>query len=62
MITYKVSPVFDPNWESLYKSLFGDAVHSATNIENNVGVFSFEDDSVTPADLGPLVKVEVVTG
>lgn len=61
MITYKITPMFAADWTSLYESLFGENVHCASKVEGNVATFSFEDDSVTPADLGPLVKVEVVT-
>lgn len=60
MITYKISPVFEPNWNSLKNSLFGDAVHCSVTIENNVGIFSFKDETVVPNDLGPLVKIEII--
>ncbi len=38
--------------------MFGSNEHVAMNIHGNVAEFSFADESVTPADLGPLVKIE----
>ena len=30
-------------------------------MSGNVAVFGFDDPSVTPADLGPLVRVELIS-
>ena len=60
MTTYKVTCLFNADWGNLYKMLFGDAVHVASEITGNVGVFTF-DQPVTPADLGPLVRVELIS-
>lgn len=60
MYKFKVTCLFIPDWVVVYPSLFGSAVHVASYIEGSVGEFTF-DQPVTPADLGPLVKVEVIS-
>lgn len=60
MITYKVTTGFQAEWTSLYEMLFPDVNHDASMTTSSVAYFSFNDDTVTPADLGPLVKVERV--
>ncbi len=62
--TYRVTVAFDwPNWPFIYEQLFGNVarVYSQTCDSHNVGLFGFES-AQTPADLGPLVKVELVVG
>jgi hypothetical protein len=61
MITYKITSLFSAEWDSLYPALFGNNEHCASIVGGNVGEFSFESDSVTPANLGPLVIVETIT-
>lgn len=61
MITYKVTPLFVPEWEALFASLFPGVQHDASFINPTYATFSFNDTSVTPADLGPLVKVELIS-
>ena len=61
--TYRVTVAFAwPNWPFIYGQLFGDVAHvySQTSDSETVGLFRFES-AQTPADLGPLVKVELVT-
>ena len=61
--TYRVTVAFSwPNWPFIYGQLFGDVAHvySQTSDSENVGLFGFES-AQTPADLGPLVKVELVS-
>lgn len=60
MITFKITCVFQPDHNALFSALFPGLVHDASNIDGNVAVYTFSDSSVTPADLGPLVKIEVI--
>ena len=60
MITYRVTCMFQPDWTNLFKELFGDRQHSYSVIDYHFAIFGFEDPTVTPADLGPLVKVELL--
>jgi hypothetical protein len=60
MITYKVTPIFVPEWETLFATLFPGKQHDASSINQYFATFSFNDESVTPADLGPLVRVELL--
>jgi hypothetical protein len=60
MITYKITTAFQADWDNLFKSLFGSNQHVYSQVSGNEGVFGFSDASVTPADLGPLVKVEII--
>ena len=59
MRKYKVTCLFVPDWSVVYPALFGSAVHCASHIEGPVGEFTFSEP-VTPADLGPLVKIELL--
>jgi hypothetical protein len=59
MHKYKVTCLFVPDWAIVYQSLFGTAVHCASHIEGSVGTFTFATPQ-TPADLGPLVRVELL--
>lgn len=61
MITYKVTTLFQADWDNVFAALFPGRQHSFSEISGNVAVFGFEDPSVTPADLGPLVKVEILS-
>jgi hypothetical protein len=60
MHKYKVTCLFVPDWAVVYQSLFGSAVHCASSTEGSVGTFTFATPQ-TPADLGPLVRVELLT-
>ena len=60
MYKFKVTCLFIPDWAVVYPALFGSAVHCASYIDGNVAEFSF-DQPVTPADLGPLVRVELIS-
>lgn len=60
MITYRVTCMFTPEWESLYPAMFGTVQHCASKTDGNVAEFTFEDPAVKPANLGPLVIVEVI--
>lgn len=59
MTTYKVTCLFAADWSNVYPLLFGNAVHVASEVSGNIGVYSFAEP-VTPADLGPLVRVELL--
>jgi hypothetical protein len=59
MHKYKVTCLFVPDWAVVYQSVFGSAVHCASSTEGSVATFTF-DHPVTPADLGPLVRVELL--
>lgn len=60
MITYKVTTLFQPEWNNVFKALFPGKEHDASGTLNTEAYYSFNDETVTPADLGPLVKVERV--
>lgn len=61
MITYKITTMFQAEWPSLFKAVFGaDAVCVASLVDGNVATYSFATPQ-TPADLGPLVKVELLS-
>jgi hypothetical protein len=60
MYTYKITALFIPEWPSLFDSIFGvDADCQASLVEGNIGTFTFTSPQ-SPANLGPLVKVEVI--
>lgn len=60
MSKYKLTAIgFYPEFELLYKQIFGDAVHVESLVQGNVAYYTF-DQPVTPADLGPLVKIELL--
>lgn len=61
MITYKVTCLFMPDWRNVFSALFPGRQHDASTEYDSVAEYSFIDESVTPADLGPTVKVERVT-
>lgn len=60
MITYKVTTMFQADWDNLFASIFPGCQHSMSYINGNVALFGFPKP-VTPADLGPLVKVELIS-
>ena len=47
-------------WEDLRKAVFGDAGPVFEQYGGNVGEFHFVEEQ-TPADLGPLIKVTLLT-
>jgi hypothetical protein len=60
MYTYQVTALFIPEWPSLFDSIFGvEADSHASLVSGNVGVYTFTSPQ-SPANLGPLVKVEVI--
>jgi hypothetical protein len=60
MTTYKVSTIgFYPDFDLLFTQIFGGAQHCASKVMGNVAYYAFETVQ-TPADLGPMVKIEVV--
>jgi hypothetical protein len=61
MITYKVTTLFQPEWNNVFKALFPGKEHDASSTSHDCAYFSFVDQTVTPAELGPLVRVELVT-
>lgn len=60
MITFKITPVFPADHKALFNSLFPGLTHCASRVEENVAYYSFEDDTVRPVDLGPIVKTEII--
>ena len=61
MIKYKVTTLFQAEWDNIFPVLFPGLQHSMSQMSGNVAVFGFDDPSVTPADLGPLVRVELIS-
>lgn len=61
MITYRVTCMFQADWKNLFVALFGDRQHCYSVIDYDYAVFGFEDPAVKPADLGPLVRVELIS-
>ena len=60
MSKYKVTTIgFYPDFQLLYGQIFGNAVHVESLVEGNVAYYTFSEPQ-TPADLGPLVKVELL--
>lgn len=62
MTYYKVTCLFQADWDNLYPALFGSAQHSHSLCGEegpNVATYGFATPQ-TPADLGPLVKVELL--
>lgn len=61
MIIYKVTTLFQADWDNVFAALFPGRQHDYSEITGNTAKFGFIDQTVTPADLGPLVKVEVAS-
>lgn len=62
MTYYKVRTAFRADHRELYSMIFGEAVHSYSYVDEEAGHFFYGFDTPqTPADLGPLVRVEIVT-
>ena len=60
MITYKITTMFQADWDNLFASLFPGRQHCYSEIKGNEAKFGFSEP-VTPADLGPLVRVELLS-
>jgi hypothetical protein len=60
MITYRITCMFAADWSNLYPALFGAAQHCESRTDGNMAEFTFEDSAVKPADLGPLVRIEIL--
>ena len=63
MYRYKITCLFQADFSNIYRAIFGGVEYSYS--ENgcegpNVATYGF-DQPQTPIDLGPLVKVELVT-
>jgi len=62
MTYYRIKAAFKAETSQLYAMVFGDAVHSYSYVNQDESVFFYGfATEQTPADLGPLVKVERVT-
>ena len=60
MYKYKLTAIgFYPEFDLLYKQIFGNAVHVESLVEGNIAIYGFATPQ-TPADLGPLVRVELL--
>ena len=57
MKSYRVTCLFQADWQNIIPALFGSNVYVSSQISGNVGIFNF-DSAITPANLGPLVIVE----
>lgn len=62
MYRYKVTAIAIKvaSWEELRKAIFGDAGPVFEQYGGAIGEFHFSEP-VTPADLGPLVRVELIS-
>jgi hypothetical protein len=61
MYKYKLTAIgFYPEFDLLYKQIFGDAVHIESLVEGNVAVYGFSTKQ-SPVDLSPLVRVELIS-
>jgi hypothetical protein len=61
MYKYKLTAIgFYPEFDLLYKQIFGDAVHVESLVTGNVAIYGFEDQQ-SPVDLSPLVRVELIS-
>ena len=60
MITYKITTMFQADWDNLFAALFPGRQHCYSEINGNTAKFGFSEP-VTPADLGPLVRVELIS-
>ena len=60
MITYRITCMFAADWDNLYPALFGTVQHCYSVIDYDYAVFGFQDPTVKPANLGPLVKIEII--
>jgi hypothetical protein len=63
MYIYKVTCLFQADWVNLYPAIFGGVEHSYSENGSqgpNVANYGFLTPQ-TPADLGPLVKVELIS-
>jgi hypothetical protein len=60
MITYKITTMFQADWDNLFPSLFPGCQHCYSEINGNTAKFGFAEP-VTPSDLGPLVRVELIS-
>ena len=62
MIYYKITCVFQADWNNLVAAIFPNAQHSYSRIGDagqNVAIYGFST-AQTPVDLGSLVKVEII--
>ena len=60
MYRYKVTCLFQADWTTIYPALFGEVEHSySLNDKPNIATYGFATPQ-TPADLGPLVRVELL--
>ena len=59
MITYKITCMFQPDWNNLFTALIGSVQHCASKTGVSIAEFTFPT-AQTAADLGPLVKVEII--
>ena len=60
MYKYRITTMFPAEWPNIYKALFGTAQHCASMTNISTAEYSF-DTPQTPTDLGPLVRVELIS-
>jgi hypothetical protein len=61
MYTYKITVLFQPEWPAIFKAVFGnDSICVASLADGSVATYTFATPQ-TPADLGPLVRVELIS-
>lgn len=60
MYKYKITTLFFCDWNVICKHVFSGVEHSTSFVSSdNYAIYGF-DTPQTPADLGPLVKVELL--
>jgi hypothetical protein len=59
--TIKVSGLLIADWQELRRSVFGDAQPTFEQFGGGVPYVVEFAEPVTPADLGPLIKVETIS-
>lgn len=57
MKSYKVTCLFQTDWQNIIPAMFGSVQPDSSQISNNVGLFNFSTP-VVPNNLGPLVLIE----
>jgi hypothetical protein len=61
MYTYKITVLFQPEWPAVFAAVFGQSAEcTASLVGVSVATYSFATPQ-TPADLGPLVRVELIS-
>lgn len=57
MKSYRITCLFQADWQNIIPAVFGANVPDSSQISGNIGVFNFSAE-IIPNNLGPLVIVE----